>query len=1012
LLRERLLLLHGRSQCGKTTTARSLLARIRDKGWTIETGQDVREASRILCSVGSDEIVYFLDDPIRSSAINSADIWDNLQHLVSSIPPHRYLIITSRTDDLYSLLGASEQHWSLAHQSWLNLTVTDRDFLRVIWQKISSKLSRNVVKMIEQHIMQEPIDSLLQPGQLSFLAQKSNDELIEMNQSMLLSTARSNSRALASTLTKKGTSYRDVLRALSMVATHIEYVLEEDFLYILSGLNEAEYPSKNARKEHYYEDRESYDYSFPRYQEKYVLQDTQIEVLDALERQGLIQRNEHYIRFIHPDYSEAAIITREIQTQRDREAVHDFFLRAIFCVNTNAAITAARSIGIEIQKCLSQKQSYQYLFRIALQGLESLYPAVIDVCLEILISRIDELNQDEKELVWKQLDFYYADHQFIDWHDGQPWIAPKKEDDRQRVTYRLANWFLDTKMNLSLDNNTTPPSEKDTSSFAIWYRLSSHPYVLNTILKALEKPESFIRRKAIFQLLASDFGIDFTILDRVLDDHPIVAGTAIWTLIKERSSAEILIACKARLMQVAGRTGVAVVLHRKFFRAGSELEDYPAIEAKAETILAILQSVLEGLPMSDYYTDDTHLDYTLEAFTKVLTKERYIEVTYLRINYLMHQLKFRLPDCYGLCVGDFLLKYVPKEEPNRQILLQRLLHHPETAVAVSTVAHCIERWESLTANEQRLCLEALVMERDDRIWLKAVALTRYHEIPVEVLVHINLPENFASLSAANAVEALSSELLSACIRIYCGIPQPLWYIGLHHAGESKWRPIVEFIATLPEHNEFEYCIERCLDWACSDEWLEGKVAWRILLEKADPKLRENLVEKLFKCTVNYNCAQVGDYWYQVFEVCKDQEYTTIISKIVGHIDVVQCFNSELKQLTCLFGEKQVLDDIIPRFPLDHLMLNIWLLAKENVCPVEYSLELILVIYNTRPPRLMFVHELMQDLVKGIAPEIFSVIEKARKVTQSQVFAAHDAYRASITDEKIQNWHFCERVSAL
>jgi ABC-type oligopeptide transport system ATPase subunit len=991
LRQEGLLLLHGHSHCGKTTTARMLLARMRATGFSVHIGQDIREASRILYATGNDDIAYLLDDPISSKESDRTLVWESLLRFVPNLPPHRYLIITSRTDDLYSLLGPNESDWSLVNNSWINLTVTKREFLLSVWRQVSFELSSNVIEMIEQHIMQDPVDNLLQPGQLWFLSRQSNDELTNLNQLMLLSKARFNSRSLANLIANQGATVRDVLRALSLATTHVEVSSERDIIYILS--NELTYPSEDTRKPSFITySLGKHNHRPPQYQSTDSLTDAHAEALDSLERRGLIHRDKHLIRFTHPDYYEAAVVTREVRTHRDGIAIENYFLRAIFCADASTARTAARSLGIERQRLQARNSACDSLFKIALRGLRSLYPAVVDTCLEMLILGVDELSTDEQRIVWESLDNYYADYQVIDWDNGHPWIVPTE---KRRLIRR---------------EDLAPPSKEDNSSFATWFALQQKTLAYDLLVKALERPESFIRREAVSQLMSSENSIPPFVLDRILDDHPVVTSTAIWSLIENRKSAEFIIENKARLVQSASRVDVSIVLRRNIFRAGQKLKYYPSIEAKAEVVLEIFQAVLHSLPLSVNFTDDVHLDDTLKNFTKVLPKEKYIKIARVRFNYLIQQLKFCSPNDYGLCIGDFVLEYVPSNEADRYKILQNLLYHPETSVAVSTTAYCINRWNSLTPDEQNLCLEVLVMNRNDSFWLKAAALTHDQKIPEQVLTHLNLPQDFASLSPAETINVLSTELLGAAIRMYCGVPYPLEWIVLHHAEQSKWGSVIELIATLPAHDHFEYCLDRCLHWACSGKWFEGDLAWRMLLETVGPKLRDHLVDKLLQHTVSYTGAQLGGYWRQVFEVLKDQEYTELVSKIVEHIDVFQCSNDEFQDLVNLLGIGRALDNILHHFPEDLLMLSIWLQAKNNKYFIENTLSLIRSIYSTQPPRLSFVHKWMQDLVKDISAETFNVIERARKVTIKRVFTAHEAYLKAIPKEKIQNWHFCQRVS--
>ena len=939
LLQERLLLLRGRSQCGKSITARMLLARMRTQGFKVHIGQDVREATRILYATGADDIVYLLDDPIGLNETHPELAWEGLQRLVSNLPPHRYLIITSRTDDLYRLLGEEETEWDLFGSSWTDLTVTDRAFLWTIWQQMSSGLSQNVRSSIEQHITHDPIGSLLQPGQLRFLVRQRNEELATMSSSMLLSKARFNSRSLSSILSRQGPAIRNILRVLSLVSTHVESSIEEDIAYILS--DGFEYPSEDKREFPYLKtyrlgtlDEEDIC-SPPQYQNAPTLDGVYAEALDALERQGMLQRYAGRVQFTHPDYSEAAIIARDIRSQGDQVAIENFYLKAIFSVDPTTAYTAARSLSIEQQRRHARNKPYEYIFTIALRGLRSLYPRVRDACLEILILAINKLSKSQKEEVWRVLDNYYADTELINWIGDEPWIVPSIE---QPLKIPRA---LEPKFN---PMEPTLPQVFN-SSYDTWHALQNNALPYEALIKSLEKPESFIRREAVSQLMGSNRTVHHSVLDRILDDHPVVTSEAIWVLIANRPSAGLLIIHRERLVKAAGRVGVAIVLRHRFFRAA--FRAYPAIKAKSEVVLEILKSILESLPLSPNFTDDVHLDGVLESLTRILPEERYIEIARIRFSYLMQRLKFSLPDDYGLCISDFILKHVPADEPDRYRILKELLNHPETAVAVSSLAYCMSWWNNMTPKERELCTEVLTTERDDSVWLKAVVLTRSQAVPSEVLNCLNLPDNFFSLSESASIRALSDGVLSACIRMYSGKPQPLWYIGLHHDGKDKWLPIIEMIASMPMHEQFIYCLDSCLHLACSGNWPNGEENWRNIIRTIDKDLRKQIVEILFKNMAMYNGAQLRGYWHQVFEICEKQEYIDLLFMISEHIDVFQYFNKKLSHVIYLL-EEAVFIDLLSFFPEDNLMIQICLQVKNQKLSALEALELIMSVYGTQP----------------------------------------------------------------
>ena len=55
-------------------------------------------------------------------------------------------------------------------------------------------------------------------------------------------------------------------------------------------------------------------------------------------------------------------------------------------------------------------------------------------------------------------------------------------------------------------------------------------------------------------------------------------------------------------------------------------------------------------------------------------------------------------------------------------------------------------------------------------------------------------------------------LLKACINLYRGDPQPLWYLGKHHPESDIWKNMVRHLALTPNHALFEECIAELIQF--------------------------------------------------------------------------------------------------------------------------------------------------------------------------------------------------------
>lgn len=217
---ERVLFLTGRSQCGKTHTARFLAQAMQDAGFHVQEGQDISEARRFLSQSSDEDRLCLLEDPFGHIEVaeNAPERWQALADLIAKLPPHRLLIVTSTREILHlaSPYGY-EDRLDIRGHHWHDLTVSDRHFLFCIWEQCSAGqvLSRGVSEILREGIKTQPAPELLQPGQLHHLA-NSGEMLEGKSFSDLCEIARFDAANWGSYLFSRGTSSRLLHCALAL----------------------------------------------------------------------------------------------------------------------------------------------------------------------------------------------------------------------------------------------------------------------------------------------------------------------------------------------------------------------------------------------------------------------------------------------------------------------------------------------------------------------------------------------------------------------------------------------------------------------------------------------------------------------------------------------------------------------------------------------------------------------------------------------------------------------------
>jgi hypothetical protein len=249
----------------------------------------------------------------------------------------------------------------------------------------------------------------------------------------------------------------------------------------------------------------------------------------------------------------------------------------------------------------------------------------------------------------------------------------------------------------------------------------------------------------------------------------------------------------------AASTGCASVLFNRLvlFNRVEYYGDAPPWSLFAD----LMPTVVEHLPLSVSFRNG-RLNSALDDALEMLPAEALGPTIEAWVHRLQRRLAYSMLDEYELSIVEPLLAALG---PDRRLpLLRDLLGVADTGARIVTMKWLMKYWDGLVADEHALLSEMLAEERPDGCWLAATVLTS--SAPPGPLVEQLCGDAQLLCGTAEGIEAaLGTELFTACIRMYRGDPQPLWWYATHHSDNPAWPRIVRALAGSPDHPLFGEC---------------------------------------------------------------------------------------------------------------------------------------------------------------------------------------------------------------
>lgn len=337
-----------------------------------------------------------------------------------------------------------------------------------------------------------------------------------------------------------------------------------------------------------------------------------------------------------------------------------------------------------------------------------------------------------------------------------------------------------------------------------------------------------------------------------------------------------------------------------------------------------------------------------------------------------------LPGEHALAVGRILISATATKPEDRGARLARLIAFSGTGANAVFIADLVDHWDQLRDDERAMLLARLRAGRSDDLWLQAVALTR-SSVPEEIATEL-LPDGSWPSGPEQLLELPNRLLIEAAVHVYCGHPQPLWWLGTHHCGKERWEPVLEVLARRPQHPLFELTWNDIL--AASDgERVAG------LVTEVGAAGAELMFEILLRRKVGTSGEFLPEAWAVLLRLASSEEQRGRWLDRMAELS--PAIIERLSDLDDWLSEKEDLTGIINRLPRDFVPLKLVMTIFDSPGSRELQERTIRVLETLilrNPPKLYATCDRLIEMLKTATVDTASIV------------AALTARRAEIFDE--------------
>lgn len=1054
LLQKNLLLLTGVPFSGKTYIAKTIAQELQDNGYYVKLTDNIiedQEAYYFLMSPENDSRLLLIEDPFGhiGKSENYIQIRDKIEGLIRDrLSINRKVIITSRLDILLDVFQKKQiEECKIQGNGWINTSISSKEEAEKIWLRFygESDESLQVFERLKRSFDHHDETVFLEIGEMRhlLLSVQNINVLTHMSTDEIIKQARISSEEVCRKIKSYGETYKDIFILLGCFCNTVRSVSVKDLAYILCSNEESVSIRQKMEEEVTVSigDRQKNSHihqEFPVYAQMPKLDEDIISILRVLCEKGYIykERITNEIYFLHPIYTYASklLLQEEIEDDWDIEKYIKYMRRAIGSLSSNAAFCSLCQLGQEFDR-------EQMIIDCIVEGSRSIFPAIRDVSILYLDQNFDNLNEQVQKDFMKNIRNGRTADKYMQWNGNECWY---QMDGKHYFDFFNMDDFWGKDINFTLEEIEERVRKKENFSKKEIYDILSSSLADNLSREFLEytllSDEAVIRSRAIFYLFknyAAKLDFEKTEYLQRFENYNVVYGMlkGMFSSVNDFSEENVkkLIIYFQKQFE---RKSVSMYVEDLFDKFGDEY-DSKAIDwgkyAEAERLriwkiwAALFSKWLVCFPAKFMGMNEPHMSLNIDRSLKYLNNQKeVVDVANAWIQWIHNYSKYHSVNDYGMSVLDYLITGTKNSACLRKGMIKKELKVNSTSLVTAHISHIVDLWDMLTDEERKDICEYLKNEmRGDMKWIQAVALTRKNVTKdIQIAITGNV---FLDKEPKKIIDTLNEKnILTECLHIFCGFPQPLWFNGYHHSGKySLWDGVMmEVLKKDIVDENYNISLREMIDELYNNNdhrFVNGYDVYKEML--SDEEKRKQIFERLAYTSVTQN-QDNKKMWDELLQACSEEEKKQYFLIISNFIEMVEYENMGYNGLLCEYELKDIVHYILPCFSSDQSIYKLsdaMLLMYRNIQEMEVDESkkvkqlyetMVQETYKNDPPRLLFTNKIVNYTCKemgGVSDVMQKVLEKNKKDFWDRYERVKETFESNcplkIREEyRFENWY--------
>ena len=1054
LLQKNLLLLTGVPFSGKTYIAKTIPQELQDNGYYVKLTDNIiedQESYYFLMSPENDSRLLLIEDPFGhiGKSENYIQIRDKIEGLIRDrLSINRKVIITSRLDILLDVFQKKQiEECKIQGNGWINTSISSKEEAEKIWLRFygESDESLQVFERLKRSFDHHDETVFLEIGEMRhlLLSVQNINVLTHMSTDEIIKQARISSEEVCRKIKSYGETYKDIFILLGCFCNTVRSVSVKDLAYILCSNEESVSIRQKMEEEVTVSigDRQKNSHihqEFPVYAQMPKLDEDIISILRVLCEKGYIykERITNEIYFLHPIYTYASklLLQEEIEDDWDIEKYIKYMRRAIGSLSSNAAFCSLCQLGQEFDR-------EQMIIDCIVEGSRSIFPAIRDVSILYLDQNFDNLNEQVQKDFMKNIRNGRTADKYMQWNGNECWY---QMDGKHYFDFFNMDDFWGKDINFTLEEIEERVRKKENFSKKEIYDILSSSLADNLSREFLEytllSDEAVIRSRAIFYLFknyAAKLDFEKTEYLQRFENYNVVYGMlkGMFSSVNDFSEENVkkLIIYFQKQFE---RKSVSMYVEDLFDKFGDEY-DSKAIDwgkyAEAERLriwkiwAALFSKWLVCFPAKFMGMNEPHMSLNIDRSLKYLNNQKeVVDVANAWIQWIHNYSKYHSVNDYGMSVLDYLITGTKNSACLRKGMIKKELKVNSTSLVTAHISHIVDLWDMLTDEERKDICEYLKNEmRGDMKWIQAVALTRKNVTKdIQIAITGNV---FLDKEPKKIIDTLNEKnILTECLHIFCGFPQPLWFNGYHHSGKySLWDGVMmEVLKKDIVDENYNISLREMIDELYNNNdhrFVNGYDVYKEML--SDEEKRKQIFERLAYTSVTQN-QDNKKMWDELLQACSEEEKKQYFLIISNFIEMVEYENMGYNGLLCEYELIDIVHYILPCFSSDQSIYKLsdaMLLMYRNIQEMEVDESkkvkqlyetMVQETYKNDPPRLLFTNKIVNCTCKemgGVSDVMQKVLEKNKKDFWDRYERVKETFESNcplkIREEyRLENWY--------